>query len=173
MHAAVHDTVGKLCFPTLFFIECLIKMLNCYACSSVEISSNIVLVHLRWLPDITCLMMNTDWGNNCKLTFTDWKCKELSSQELQTSKMLCVIHRMGAPPLHHKTSHYACSSAWCGWKVMLPFFFFSTECLTKQLNCFACNSGELSSIIVTDSSTLTPRYFLLNNAHRLRDQLHA
>ena len=42
MHAAVRDTVGKLCFPTLFCIECLIKQLNCYACSSAEISSIIV-----------------------------------------------------------------------------------------------------------------------------------
>ena len=42
MHAAVRDTVGKLCFPTLFCIECLIKHLNCYACSGAEISSVIV-----------------------------------------------------------------------------------------------------------------------------------
>ena len=28
--------------------------------------------------------------------------------------------RIGAPPLYYKTFHYACSSAWYGWKVMLP-----------------------------------------------------
>ena len=42
MHAAVRDTVGELCFPSLFCIKCLIRQLNCYACSSAEISSIIV-----------------------------------------------------------------------------------------------------------------------------------
>ena len=50
---------------------------------------------------------------------------------------------------------------------------FCIECLIKQLNCYACSSAEISSIIVTDSSTLTPRYFLSNDAYRLTEQLHA
>ena len=50
---------------------------------------------------------------------------------------------------------------------------FCIECLIKQLNCYACSSAAISSIIVTDSSTLTPRYFLSNDAYRLREQLYA
>ena len=50
---------------------------------------------------------------------------------------------------------------------------FCIECLIKMLNCYACSSAEISSIIVTDSSTLTPRYFLSNDAYRLKEQLHA
>ena len=50
---------------------------------------------------------------------------------------------------------------------------FCIECLTKQFRCYACSSAEIFLIIVTDSSTLTPRYFLPNDAHRLREQLHA
>ena len=50
---------------------------------------------------------------------------------------------------------------------------FCIECLIKQLNGYACSGAEISSIIVTDSSTLTPRYFLSNDAYRLREQLQA
>ena len=120
MDAAVRDTFGKLCFPFLPCIECLIKELSCYACRSAEISSIIVTDSSHWLPEIFSVMMHTDWGNNCTLSLTDWKCKELSSQESETSKMLCVlIYWMGAQPLYHKASHYACSSAWYGWKASL------------------------------------------------------
>ena len=51
MHTAVRDTVGKLCFPSLFCIECLIKQLNCYACSSAEISSIIIHQIFSLAPD--------------------------------------------------------------------------------------------------------------------------
>ena len=111
--------------------------------------------------------MHTNWGINCTLKFTDWKCKELSSQESQTIKMLCVIYKIGAPPLYHKTSHYASSSAWYVRKVMLSSLF-CIECLIKQLNCYACSSAEISSIIVTNSSTLTLRYFCLINNYSLK-----
>ena len=134
MHAAVRDAVGKLCFRSLFCIECLIKQLNCYACSSAEISSIIVTNSSTLTPRYFCLMIE-NWLRNCTLTFTDWKCKELSSQESQTSKMLCVIYRIGAPPLHYKTSHYACSSAWYGWKVMLPFLVLYWMSHTFNINC--------------------------------------
>ena len=50
---------------------------------------------------------------------------------------------------------------------------FCIKCLIKQLKCYACISAGISSIIVTDLSTLTPRYFLSNDAYRLKEQLHA
>ena len=114
-------------------------------------------------------MMHTDRRNNFTHTFTDWKCKKLSSQELQTSKMLCVIYRIGAPPfsiIKLLIMHAAVRDT--VGKLCFPSLF-CIECLIKQLNCYACSSAEISSIIVTDSSTLTPRYFLSKDAYRLRN----
>ena len=57
-------------------------------------------------------------------------------------------------------------------KLCLPSLF-CIECLIEQVNRYPCSSAKISSIIVTDSSTLIPKYFLSNDAYRLRKQQHA